>query len=88
MNKDETVARLHSDRDRVLHKIAKTPAEDNSRIVYTLVQTLTRCIQHVLVTAENESRGLTPYEEGHVVAWTATLKSIAKDLDVFTAGQS
>lgn len=84
MNKDETVARLRADRDRVLHKIAKTPAEDNSRILYTLVQTLTRSIQHIIVTAENEKREQTQYEEGHVVAWTATLKRIAKDLDVFT----
>ena len=77
MNKDETVTRLHADRDRVLHKIAKTPAEDNSRILYTLVQTLTRSIQHIIVTAEHENRGLAPYEQGHVDGWTATLKNLS-----------
>ena len=84
MNKDETVYNLRADRDRVLHKIATAPDVSNSLILYTLVQTLTRSSQHIIVTAENESRGLTSYEEGHVVAWTATLKRIAKDLEVFT----
>ena len=86
MNKDETVARLHADRDRVLNAIVTAPDVSNSLILYRLVQTLTRSVIHIIVTAENESRDLTPYEEGHVVAWTATLKSIAKDLDVFTKG--
>ncbi|WP_347031742.1 hypothetical protein [Brevibacterium paucivorans] len=87
MNKDETVDKLRADRDRVLHKIAKTPAEDNSRILYTLVKTLTRSIQHIIVTAENEKREQTQYEGGHITAWTSTLRTIEQDLDALKKGK-
>lgn len=84
----KTVKRLRADRDRVLNAITEAPDVSNSLILYTLVKTLTRSVQHIIVTADNEKRGLTPYEEGHVLAWTAVLKQIAKDLDVSQRGRN
>ena len=86
MNKDETVDKLHADRDRVLNAIATAPDVSNSLILYRLVQTLIRSTCHIVATAEKENRHLTPYEQGRMDGWVATLKSIAKDLDTFTTG--
>lgn len=82
----QTINELQADRDRVLHAIAKTPAVTNSRVLYALVETLASSSIHFIALAESRGRELTEYEKGHVDALTATLKSIAKDLDVFTTG--
>lgn len=84
---NDTVNRLRADRDRVLHKIATAPAVSNSRTMHTLVETLTRSIRHIIVTAEKRDRELTPYEQGHVIAWTSTLRMIEQDLDALKKGK-
>lgn len=85
---NQTVNRLRDDRDRVLHTITEATDSTNFVVLYTLVQTLTRSISHIIVTAEKENRNVTPYEQGHIDAWVTTLKSIAKNLDAFTTGRS
>lgn len=84
---NQTINKLRNDRDRVLRAIAKAPDVSNALILCTIVQALTRFTCHIITTAEKENRRVTPHEQCHIDAWAAALKSIAKDLDMFTTGK-
>lgn len=84
---NQAINRLHADRDRVLHAITGAPDSANFLVLYTRVKTLTRSIQHIIVTAENEKREQTQYEEGHITAWTSTLRTIEQNLDALKKGK-